>query len=573
MIQGTIKPRLRIRQEVRSVWGYLGLLGLTALLMGLAYPRPGWWPLGYVCLVPMGMLAVRTTTWKRLGWTSFLVFYLWWLVRAQWLIPVTIGGYVALCGLMAAYWALGVVLIQRINHTFPSLMCLTMPAVWVSIEFLRGLTPQGGFAWFNLAHTQAMSSSAQWAGRIAQTADLFGELTITFVVVMTNGLLVDTLTKSRRRKPKLIGNRRFHAPLLIWSITFSSAWWYGNYRLIETNQLPQTTPMRVAVIQTNVPQSNKENPTQQQLDNDWRTLIELTRSAQADLEKPDLLVWPETIVPGALNPEMLKLSPNPYHDQIQALAQSLQTPIFVGSHAYLDWAMFEEEDYVVPMRRFNSAFLYEADGTQSHLRYDKLHLVPFGEYLPWIRAVPFLKRLFIDYISPYPYDYSLSAGRKPVIFHLHHPTSTQDPVRIATAICYEDVVGRLTRRMVYDPAGHKRCDLLVNLTNSAWYSGGSQRIQHLQIASLRSIENRVPLARSVNTGISGFIDSAGRIGPVAVTNDPMQRVARSVQDDMWFDQRSTLYGSVGQVPVACLTVAVGFVAIWSSLRSRRTTFN
>src|SRR5690606_23438789 len=131
----------------------------------------------------------------------------------------------------------------------------------------------------------------------------------------------------------------------------------------------------------------------------------------------------------------------------------------------------------------------------------------------------------------------------------------------ATPICFEDAVARVTRRLVYEDAGQKRADMLINLTNSAWYPDSYQQVQHLQIAVLRAIENRVPIARSVNYGISGFIDSVGRITTVVSENGKQLDVSGSAAATMRIDQRVTVWGRFGEVPIMLLAAATGLLIL------------
>jgi apolipoprotein N-acyltransferase len=162
-----------------------------------------------------------------------------------------------------------------------------------------------------------------------------------------------------------------------------------------------------------------------------------------------------------------------------------------------------------------------------------------GEYIPG----PWFVEALIAWMSPWESDYELSPGEGPVVFTL--PGGWQ----VGAPICYEDAVAGICRKMVYGPdgsgSGGKRLDLLVNLTNDGWYPGKGMRRQHAQLASLRCIENRVPMARSVNTGISAVIDSVGR-SSVRLDAYEAGVLVHAVQ----IDERSTLYGTLGGWPWA-----------------------
>ena len=165
-------------------------------------------------------------------------------------------------------------------------------------------------------------------------------------------------------------------------------------------------------MQTNVPQDNKIHPTPDQQDRDFERMMDLTRRAAAGSPAPHMIVWPETMVPAALNPEAVDHfrmtrsgwgGSERYHHAIQSLARDLAVHLLVGANSHLDWTVATAKDgqrYEVPGRRFNSAFLYGSDGKQAKVRYDKIHRVPFGEYIPWVERLPRVKDLFLRFISP-----------------------------------------------------------------------------------------------------------------------------------------------------------------------------
>ena len=157
----------------------------------------------------------------------------------------------------------------------------------------------------------------------------------------------------------------------------------------------------------------------------------------------------------------------------------------------------------------------------------------------------------MNYLSPHKIDYSLSPGQEKVVFNV--PVNGRD-VRVVTPICFEDTVSRLVRRLVYDGSGFKRADVLINLTNDGWYAGSVQAYQHTQNAVLRCIENRVPMARSVNTGISGFIDSKGELGNWVESQGQFQNIDGYATRKMILDPRQTFYGKWGDWPICVILV-------------------
>jgi len=571
---------------IRSVTAHLLLTSASAVMLAFAFAPSGLWWVAYVALVPAGLLAARSGSGWRLMWTSFAVFWLWWLVMIAWVAPVTQGGYVALSALMASYGALALVVARALHNRYRIAMVVLLPIAWISCEWLRIRFLAGGFGWFAIGHTQASFQVGQSPGRIVQIADLFGEQGVGLVVLMSSGLIVDLLTRPIRQ-PIGHGKHRLHpvirGGLILWLLAFCGSWFYGNYRIDQWDKA--TGPgVRIAVVQTNVPQDNKVHRTPLQDAQDWDRMVELTRQAADMSNKPDLIVWPETVSPSPVNPEAIAFfrevdsyysGREVYHEMIGDLAKSLGVNLLVGSSAYEAFTEVTFPSGAVgpfPSRRYNSAFLYEIDGRQAPMRYDKIHRVPFGEYIPWVSAFPAIKALFIKWFTPYDFDYSLVGGSRLTVFDIPVSQVSDGPpiVRVVTPICFDDVVGRVIRPLVYRADGTKRADLIVNLTNSAWFTGQTQQPQHLQIATLRCIENRVPMASSVNGGISGFIDSIGRVGPVVTRDGQSQWVDGVLLAEPQLDDRRTLYGRIGEWPITCLAWLTAWLLIWGKIMPRRS---
>jgi apolipoprotein N-acyltransferase len=573
------------RFELRAVSMHLLLAGASAVLLGLAFPRPGWSWLAHVALVPITLLAIRSAKAWTLAWTTFLVGWAWWLVRTNWLYQVTGGGYVALAAYMAVYTPVTMLLVRWFYQRYRSAMVLTLPIVWVSLEYIRCTWLQGGFGWFALGHSQAPWLPEHGASWLIQVSDLFGQHAVSFLVAMTNGLIVDLLTRplfSRDAAKRLDFSRFGAAVLILWVVTYTVALFYGSQRVNAENypsREGRPASVRVAVVQTNVPQDNKNSPEASQMLEDWRRMLELTIEAGRSRPKPDLIVWPETMVPAALNveaqayyetTETASRGFEQFDQQIRELAQRLGVWILAGSGTELGWkyVTLEGREYELPTERYNSAYLYADDGEQVEQRYDKIHRVPFGEYLPWVENWAWMKLMFMRYLSPYgEYDYTIRPGREYTVFSLQ--TGEGQGVRFAAPICFEDIVPRATRRMCYGRGGEKRADLLVNITNDGWYAGADQGPQHFQIAVFRCIETRVPMARSVNTGFSGFIDSNGRVLSLVEKGGQNQVVDGWVAADLPLDGRKTFFGRVGSAPIIGLCVATGVLALGGLIPRRK----
>jgi apolipoprotein N-acyltransferase len=227
--------------------------------------------------------------------------------------------------------------------------------------------------------------------------------------------------------------------------------------------------------------------------------------------------------------------------------------------------------------RYNSAYYYTPAGGQAKERYDKIHLVPFGEFMPFRESFPLLYRAF-NVFNPYKdLDYTVESGKELTVFQLPargqgtaatRPTSqtTSGGAKFVTAICFEDVDSRLMARMFAGPDHTKRADFIVNLTNDGWFAF-NQMPQHLQLAVFRSIENRVPIARAVNTGISGFIDPVGRVYDTIPVHTIGTKAAR-----LELDTRVAPYTHIGDVFAGlCLAGSGAVVAggVWRGVKKRR----
>lgn len=572
------------RYGVRSTWSHLAMCTATAVLLTLSFPRPGWSFLAWFALVPVGVLTMRTRRLWTLAWTSYAVFFGWWALRTMWLGNVQPAAPFAMAGVCALFFTVCLVMLAMVQRRFNGAMTLTLPVFWTAQEIVRSVWPVGGFAWFTLGSSQAAWQVGQHPGLIVQTADLFGWPTVSFLVAMTSGLIVDLIARPitrRKATGRLRPRRTFVTGLCLWVVCISAALIYGYGRLAQAPMLgqPGVRSVVIGIVQTNVPQSNKleGDPAERaaKREDDFQRLLTLSKASASDEPRPDLILWPETVVLEPINDEMLaridagqinaeaSASILARREAVQGHADATGVSLVIGNSA---WGFADHE------RKMNSALVVEP-GASSWPRYSKMHLVPMGEYIPgptWVR-----ERL-LKMLSPYDYDYTLEPGVGVVVFELMPTTGArgrvdQTPIRVTTPICYEDAVAIQCRKMVYDDRGEKRSDLLLNLTNDGWYPGSHQGYQHLQIAALRCIENRVPMARSVNTGVSGLIDSSGRVTAVVSVGGKSQLVEGYANAPAVLDTRVTLYGKLRESVWIGLCAAAGllWLGAWVPRRSKR----
>ncbi|UCF43009.1 MAG: apolipoprotein N-acyltransferase, partial [Planctomycetota bacterium] len=212
------------------------------------------------------------------------------------------------------------------------------------------------------------------------------------------------------------------------------------------------------------------------------------------------------------------------------------------------------------LARYNSAFLYGPDGEQSDKQYSKIHLVPFGEFVPFRKSLPPLYNLLMMF-TPYDYDYSLDAGTEYTVFEMSSGEGENERIyRFSVMICYEDAVPEIARRFARGEQGQKRLDWLVNISNDGWFVQlkdekivpSTELAQHAAICVFRAVENRLAVVRSVNTGVSCLIDSLGRVKDgYQAGNLPGEAMARTACagwfiDRVAIDKRTTFFSRYGQ---------------------------
>ncbi len=504
--------------------------------------------LAWVSLVPFILICSPETKSKPLALVAYIVSFLYWLGNLYWIAPITILGWLVFCLYTAVLWPL-VALGMRYCRTKKIPLFLAAGVLFVGAERLQGFF-LGGFFWRFLAHSQYQNIT------LIQSADIFGSAGLSFLIAMVNGLLAELILDAQRKHIFKISNLIKTA---IVCAAVVAAVIYGRWRINQSPQFITQGPL-VASLQSNVPQSVKR--TFEESDKMFDDLMQQSRAAAKT--GAELIVWPETMVQAVLNPRVIAiLEPShPYSTFDKALKELSKDTAYVLVGAYGGTPQISEDSTFHLAQRYNSAFLYKSDGRQSGKHYDKIHLVPFGEFLPFKKKIPALYNLLMKF-TPYNYDYSLDAGSEYTVFEMTGGDSNEVQIyKFGVMICYEDTVPKIARRFVSDQKGRKQADWLINISNDGWFVRfkddrvipSTELPQHAAICVFRAVENRVSVLRSVNTGISCLIDSLGRIhnGCIAASPDftakAMQRkgIAGWFADKMPIDTRATFFGKYGQ---------------------------
>jgi apolipoprotein N-acyltransferase len=428
-----------------------------------------------VALVPLFFALEKQRTAKAFIF-SLVCGTVFFITTMFWLIHVTIPGMVILSVYLALYVAFFGLAYSFMKEkiAFGARVAL-VPALWVAMEFFRGhfLT---GMPWALLGTGQASDLLA------IQAADIVGAYGVSFVVVFVNICIFEFFRAMRMRQA--LSLRQRSAVIFVVFIWFA----YGAYRIVsltpyagsdENASMRKGCFLKIAIVQGNIPQEIKwATAFQGKIFKKYQLLSEIVNIK----DEPDLIVWPETSYPEYFESD----SDN---KDLQDFARGMGTPFLAGSIS------------IRGQHYFNSAILFGPTGEVLDM-YDKLHLVPFGEYIPARKFLPFIETIL-------PIE-DFSSGKGYTLFSL---ASEKCPrMRFGVLICFEDILSNIARGFVLRGA-----DFLVNMTNDAWFGDTSSPYQHMQASVLRAVENRVYVLRAANTGISCFIDYVGR--PYAVVKD------------------------------------------------------
>ncbi len=449
-------------------WKLLTLPALSGLLVFASLPGADQGYLAWVAYLPLAIfLSRRPTTWAAFmgglvaGIVQFALLLRWipgvliqygnlpdilaWSLYG--LLAVFMGAYAGLAAGLTGYS------IRRCGPTG----LLTFPFALVSVELLRNYTPFGGFPWLLTGYSQTECL------KLAQIADITGVYGVSLLIMLVNvaiaWLIMNGPGAWRRLWPALIA-----CSLVLLCLA------YGSSSLRRWS--PDQAVRKVAILQADIPLQGPDQVAEWKFQEGYLQMANKLRAVAIDL-----LVLPESPAPRSFDQDTA------YQEAMRSLAKRYSMGIVLSNVALSGGG--EDAGY------FNSAYFLGHDGSVLG-RYDKIQLVPFGEYVP-LKWVFF----FLESITREVSDFR--SGRE-------YLRARIDGHQMNAIICYEAVFPNLARRFVAEGS-----ELLVNLTNDAWYGRTAAPYQHLAMSRWRAIENRRWLIRAANSGISAVIDPAGRI--------------------------------------------------------------
>ncbi|UCD37700.1 MAG: apolipoprotein N-acyltransferase [Fidelibacterota bacterium] len=435
-------------------------LALAGVVTGLSFPPSPLGFLAWVGLVPLVKSWLDSPSPLRSAYYGFLWSLGFLLVVMYWL-AFNYGTY---------WWAatmsmLAAVLVLSLNYIvigwwfgwlhakLGRTALWLLPLLWVSIEFLRSFGTLG-FPWVALANGQTAFLLP------IQNAEIIGIWGVSFWVVLINVVVVELWTAREKQRAAIVLAGVILVP------------WLSGWLLLP--EVPAPT-LRVGVVQPNVNAAAKWNPEIRH--EHFDQLVTLTSEAARDT--PDVVFWPE-----AATPAYLRRGGRQYLRQIQEELRILKVPVVTGMPDY-------DRSLDNKVRYYNAVGYIDSTGLHSE-QYNKIHLVPMGEYIPLSKWIPGLNALNLG-------QGNFTHGTEYTLFEV-------DSTLFGVGVCYETTFPRLNRRFVREGAS-----FLVGVVNDAWYQTSSGPYQHAAQARYRAIEFRRPVVRAANTGISMIIDQSGRV--------------------------------------------------------------
>jgi len=471
---------------------------LSGILLSLSFPKINFSLAAYIAFIPL-FFALRDESERRKAFfLSFVCGIVFFGITIFWLKNVSIPGYIILTTVLSIFFGIFGICFLYIKE-YPLWRLFLLPACWVVLEYMRS-TLFTGFGWALLGHSQYLNIP------IIQIADITGAYGISFAIMLVNLSLYSLLDKDKKALPAL----------LICLFMLTAMLGYGYFRLSESSK--RTDVLNISVIQGNIPQEKKWDSAYKEEILDIYTA--LTKGAAVG--ETDLIIWPETSLPGYIQ-EMDLL------DRVLSLAKDVDAYILIGAPSV---GGPKREDI------FNSAILISDNGDVVG-QYNKLHLVPFGEYIPLERYIRLLRFIIDKPIGTF------TRGDEYTVFKL------ENGARFASLICSEDIFPGLVRNFA-----KRDIDFLVNITNDAWFLNTGAPYQHAQSSVFRAVENRMPVIRAANTGLSCFIDADGRITDTVRIDGEEIFITGYKRASVGIYERESLYKRFGDVFVLFCAISL-----------------
>jgi apolipoprotein N-acyltransferase len=498
-------------------------------LLALSFPKYGHPACAWIALAPLIVAVARVSSPRvsrafLLGLACGGVYFagtLYWLVETMTTFgglatPIAVFAALVLVAYLSLFPAAFAAALASLRPRLGPAAMLVAPFLWTATELGRQYV-WDGFPWALLGYSQVTVLP------VAQVASVIGIYGLSALLALVSSAAAYAVI-ARGAKSRWL-------PLAASLALVASCGVWGSARLRAAELTRAGEPVRVAVLQGNIAQEDKWDPALRDAITD--RYLAMTRRAIAD--GATFIMWPESATPFYFEQDIVR------GGTIRRLARDAGATLLIGSDQ-VEPVMAAGPDGKPSSRYYNAAFLIQPDG-QTGAVYRKMHLVPFGEYVP-LQSLLFFVGPIVEAIS------SFTPGTHATLL----PVGNH---KVSTAICYEVIYASLIRRFVTDGS-----ELLTTITNDAWYGRSSAAYQHWDQAALRAIEGGRYLARAANTGISGFVDPYGRVLEKSQLFEQRTLVA-----DLRFIREQTIYSRTGDV-VAWLSLAISAAALLATRRRR-----
>ena len=538
------------------------LAGLSALLLFLSFPTLNLFPCAWVAMVPFFIALTRTTGWKSAFWIGYLTGFLFLaglLFAILLLYPyanifATMVGYLLLVGYTALYFAVFAVLMRFVPSRSSILFSIAAACIWTALEWIRSWL-MTGFPWGSIGYSQ-------WNNLLGiQIASLVGVHGISFVIVLFNVSIAILLCNRHQWRQEV---RVVVLPLILTLFCFG----YGIFQFQNAKSLDKGTnaeTLKVALIPGNIPQLQKWDL--RQFPQILQRYIRLTHKASS--ETPDLIVWPET----AIRSEALTGKWPTYYRRFSQMLRGTGIPMLIGTanSGRTDEAIGMFSEHTKKSKEIYNRVLSISPDGKIQGDYAKMHLVPFGEYVPLVDLLPDFIPNFIQF-EPFasgktvnllpvfdvkdktePSSNGLGPPYQEAVFDVKDKIPPER-IEIGASICFESVFPNEFRIPVKMGAS-----VMGIFTNDAWFKGTAFPELHLSMAPFRAIENRITVFRCANGGFTCVVDPFGRTTTPLITPDTAQEILiASVPLLSSTGHKQTLYTRYGDwFPMLCAHISVG----------------
>ena len=578
---------------------------LSGVLLWTAFFPLDLGSVAFVALVPFLTLvrAEGVSRWRRysaafLGGLIFAALAFKWVRVAHPMMEMF--AWPAIAIYLGLYWPIALFLLRRLDRVggavgLPQVaeanrdggqrrppFAITLPIVWVALEYFRmhfptgfpfltwlGMYQQIGVGWYGLGYTQ------HHAIPLIQAADIGGVYLVSALVAAANGAVYEWACRMQPFRWLVRMPRGWVPPTFTREFTVTagvigvaaSMLCYGGWRMVHP---PFERGPLVAILQGNLAQDDKlirGDQKDRQITPLEREYFPLAKAASGDgsVRRPDLIIWPETCSPDNWH----QLAPQVKPESVEEIGRN-NSDVSRQNFAFLTGQVWKAntlyglnavEWFESGSRKYNSALFVTANGTVAG-RYDKMHLVPFGEYVPLKEWFPWMQSF-----APYDHDYSCTPGTTYPQFELKGVKP--QTYRFGVLICYEDSDPYLARQ--YNPLAGRGpgADFLINISNDGWFNGTEEHEQHLAICRFRAVESRCSVVRAVNMGISAVIDGDGRIvAQPRETWAESKKVSAVLREEVPIDGRDSVYAAAGDWLPGLCWLLLGITLIVGQLRRK-----